>query len=654
MKKLIAILTILTSINVTYAIDSIPVVSKIIDVTVFSSGAQITRQFELKFSKGKHLILLDKLPQDINPQSIQVNGIDGCKILSVKHSLKYPNGKVKSNEEVEIQSKIDAFLYKIKEIKNKSNVYDIEEKLLLDNSILKNEEQGSMISDIKEAADFYRLRLNEIRQAKLYLFSELEAANKRKQELYNELNEITLKKQKTYSQILITLDCEKDLSSKMNFSYYIPMAGWEPLYDFRVDDITKPLSIIYNANVFQSSGEDWNNVNIKLSTNNPSLSENKPELNTWYVDRYSQSQNSHSSNIYGILKGRVFDNETDYPIAFANVIIYKDNDQISTVQTDIDGNFTIKPMKIGFYSARVSFVGYNTEQMKVISINSDKTTSIKFYLKTKVDLNDGFAEIPVRTSEGIVSTMAGVQGNDGQMGSVRGQRPDGTVTYIDGVKVVGKAETTNYISNTLKSNTTNLEYTIDIPYTIPSDGETYNIKIKEVNLPVNYKHHSVPKLENDAFLTAEISDWSQLNLLSGKSNIYFQGTYTGESYIDVNQVSDTLAFSLGRDRNIIIKRESNKEMNDKQIFGSKIKEIVGWNITVRNNKSSKIKIIIEDQYPISEKKSIEVELLESSNAKIDEKTGKLTWEIEIEPNDKKVLTYKYSVKYPKDSNIFME
>jgi len=89
----------------------------------------------------------------------------------------------------------------------------------------------------------------------------------------------------------------------------------------------------------------------------------------------------------------------------------------------------------------------------------------------------------------------------------------------------------------------------------------------------------------------------QLNLLNGeKAGIYYQGTYTGESFIDAGEAADTLRLSLGRDRSILVKREGNKEVNDKRVIGSNVKETVGWDITVKNNKESKIRITVMDQF----------------------------------------------------------
>ncbi|MEI8205032.1 MAG: mucoidy inhibitor MuiA family protein, partial [Bacteroidota bacterium] len=310
-------------------LDTLQPKSKITDVTLFFSGAQITRKVELKLKKGKFLLILDKLPQEINPQSIQVNGIANCKILSVKHQLNYQNENKKGTEEVEIKNTLDAQSFKIKEIKNKLNVFELEEKLLLDNSLLSKKDEGSTVAKIKEAADFYRLRLNEIRKEKLNLLTESEAINKKIQELNVQMNELTSKKRKTYSQILITIDAETALAADLPVTYFISSAGWEPLYDFRVDDIKKPLVIDYNANVFQSTGEDWNNVNIKLSSNNPTISGSKPEIIPWYLGRKSPYQKDAPKKGSSAIKGRVLDVKTNEGLPFANVAIYNGNDVIA-------------------------------------------------------------------------------------------------------------------------------------------------------------------------------------------------------------------------------------------------------------------------------------------------------------------------------------
>ncbi len=631
------------------AVDTTYVKSKITDVTVFFNGAQITRNAEIKLSKGKHLLVFDELPQEINPASIQIAAIEKCKILLVKHQLKTQGNSVKEQAEKDFDTKVKQIELKIKEIKNKIRAFDLEEKLLIDNSSFRRKDNGSSVKDIKEAADYYRIRLNEIMQGRLLLFKEAEDLNKQLTETYKLLNEIVSKKQKTFSQIFVAIECESNINNNLKASYYISSASWIPSYDFRVEDITKPLVIVYNADVSQTSGESWENVNITLSTNNPSLSGNKPELVVWQVGTNPYQQNTIQKSSLTVLKGKVSEKDNS-PVPFVNILLYQGDKQISGTTTDFDGMYVFKSIPSGSYTIKAQFVGFKSYEVRnlYISPNQENYHNITLepnmnflqevvVVEYKVPLTDKW-----KTSAGETISSSDIKFENSKSYDWSSSNPKSDVT------------TTDYISNSLKTGVTNLEYAIEIPYSIPSDGENYSIKIKESSMPVTYLYHAVPKLEKDVFLSAEIIDWNSLNLLSGKINIYYQGTYTGESYIDANNASDTLSVSLGRDKGILVQREGNKEMFDKKIIGSNIKETLAWDITVKNNKDAKIKIIMEDQYPLSYRKTVEVELLNALDAKMDAKTGKLTWEIELNPGEKKVLNFKYSVKYPKYSNLIIE
>lgn len=653
-----------------FATDTLSARSKITNVTVFFSGAQVTRSANLKLNKGKHLVKVERLPQELNAQSIQVEKISSAKILSVKHELNHRDEGKKGAEQTASENKIEELELKLKEIANKLSVFDMEEKLLIDNSHIDNSGEGSKVKDIKEAADFYRSRLNEIRQEKLNLNTEAKNIKERIKEVYTSLNEITAQSRKTYSRILVLVECDKEISADLNLSYYIASAGWEPAYDFRVDDISKPLVIVYNANVYQSSGEDWKNVNIRLSNNNPTLKGSKPELPAWYIGNMAPRRVAVSTPGISAIKGRVLDASNNESLPFANVSLLKGNEVIASSTTDIDGQYAIKPIQPGSYNAKVSYVGYKDTQVHSVSPERDKTTFLDIRLQPDikalqsveiVSYNEPFIDRDTRS--GSTVTREDYQNMASRkikhippseyIENKRGSRRRDVEYYIDGA-YVQQPEVTDHIANSLKRTVANLEYVIEIPYTIPADGEDYNIKIKDVSMPVQYVYYAVPKLEAEAFLTAEIHDWTRLNLLSGKSSIYYQGTFTGESFIDVNTASDTLSISLGRDKSIIVKREGNKLMSDKRVMANNIKQTLAWDITVKNNRNTGIKIIVEDQYPVSERKSIEVEAEETSGAKADEKTGLLKWELNLAPNEKKMLANKYSIKYPKGAYVAME
>ncbi|HBS87958.1 MAG: hypothetical protein A2W91_10425 [Bacteroidetes bacterium GWF2_38_335] len=667
MKNLFILMLVLVSGAAYCTIDTLTLDSKITNVTVFFSGAQVTRKADLKLAKGKHVILINELPMELDPKSLRVEGVDKIVILNVKHMLDYNESAKKNPEETLINDKIEALRLKISENQNKLSVFDLEEEIMMKNSML-NKDEGSAVSSIKEAADFYRLRLNEIRQNKLNIYTETEKIREKILELNNELNKISVKKRKTYSQVYITLDCSEYLTNDLNFTYYISGAGWEPLYDFRVDDITKPLSIIYNAGVYQSTGEDWKNVRIKLSTGNPSVGGQQPEIKKWYLGGYNpySVQTPANQNGIGAIKGSVRDKKNNEAIPFASVAVLKDGKVQTGATTDLDGNYIIKPIQPGYYSLRVSFIGYENSEVSNVVVSSDHITFQNFILAESAQLLSAVEvktyrnslidkEDPSRVDLYSGGLPAGYGDASGGVMKIpgRGAREGGVDFYVDGVKN-NNYESNNYISNTVKTAITSLEYDIEIPYTILSDGNDNILKIKEVKLPVDFIYHAVPKLDCNVYLTAEIPNWTELNLLSGKSNIYFMGTFTGSNVINANYTGDTLKIALGIDNNIIVKREGNKELFDKRFVGTTVKETRAFDVTVKNNRSSKIRIVIDDQFPLSDRKSIEVERLETSGGKIDENTGKISWDISLGANEKKVITLKYEVKYPDYVSIGIE
>jgi len=654
--KTIAIVFLLLLGEFAYsAVDSIHASSKITDVTVFFSGAQVTRKAPLKISRGKHILLIDKLPTDVNPQSIQVESIDGCTIHSVKYTILSHDVNSKESGETAIQAKIDSLELKCKVIRNKISVFDLEEKLMEDNSILVKGNGGTTVTAIREAADFYRLRLNEIRQSKLSLETDLDAATRIIRDLTARINKKSAESKKYYGQIMVTIDCDREINGTLKMSFYIPSAGWAPSYDFRVNDISKPLVIVYNANVFQTSGEAWENAAIRLATSNPNLGGNEPEMRPWVLgasnpvqpaapqpvnEGQSQFRFEPLQGDAAGCKGKVIDAETHEIISFANVVVLKDHTQIANATTDFDGNFVIRPVPDGIYSLNVTFVGYEPCTISNIPAMAGQFTIQDIRLNAS-SLNLSEIEVVDYKLPRISKDQAASEFKISRNENLRGSGSS---------RILLEPQSFDLISNTLKTNVANLEYTIDVPYTIPSDGADYSIKIKEISLQVNYVYHVVPKLDPDAFLTAEIPGWNQLNLLPGKAGIYYHGTYTGETGIQSGQESDTLKVSLGRDKNILVKREGNKKLYDKKTIGNNVRETVAWDITLKNNKDNPIHVVLQDQFPLSYRKSIEVERLESSGAAIDDKTGKLTWTMDIDPGIKKVVSFSYSVKYPRYSN----
>ncbi len=208
---------------------------------------------------------------------------------------------------------------------------------------------------------------------------------------------------------------------------------------------------------------------------------------------------------------------------------------------------------------------------------------------------------------------------------------------------------------TVVSNTTfATEFEISVPYTILSDGKPQLVDIKNYEVKTHYEYSVVPKKDYDAFLMAKMVDWEAYNLLSGQANVYFEGSFVGETYLDVANTKDTLAISLGRDKRIIVKRVKIQDVSSKKFIGANIKEELGFEIQVRNNKKDNITITIEEQIPVSKNADIEVELLEAEGAVVNKINGKVTWKVQVKPSELKKHILRYTLKYPKNKQITFE
>lgn len=118
--------------------------------------------------------------------------------------------------------------------------------------------------------------------------------------------------------------------------------------------------------------------------------------------------------------------------------------------------------------------------------------------------------------------------------------------------------------------------------------------------------------------------------------------------------SDTLQLSLGKDKNVIVHREKEKDFETRQFIGSKKEESKSWKTTIKNNKDQVINIVVLDQVPVSKLDEIEVNIQNTSGGKLNKESGEVKWMFSLKPTEKKEFDLKYSVKYPKSRNLIIE
>lgn len=201
--------------------------------------------------------------------------------------------------------------------------------------------------------------------------------------------------------------------------------------------------------------------------------------------------------------------------------------------------------------------------------------------------------------------------------------------------------------NVVQQGITNVEFRIGVPMDIPADNQEYDVEVQRFELPAEYRYFAIPKVEKDVFLMARARDWRQYNLLPGETNIFYQGTFVGKSYIDPSTTADTLDLSLGRDNSVTVSRDMIKDFCKTSVLGSKKTDTRAYKIKVTNGKKKAISILIRDQIPVTTNAEIEVAIDELSGGKHFPDTGFVEWELSTGSSESKELVLRYTVKYPK-------
>ena len=164
----------------------------------------------------------------------------------------------------------------------------------------------------------------------------------------------------------------------------------------------------------------------------------------------------------------------------------------------------------------------------------------------------------------------------------------------------------------------------------------------------------MPKVDRDAFLTASIRDWERLNLLQGEVSVYFEETFVGKSLLDPMQAADTLRFSLGRDRGIVVERTRQSDFVGRRTIGSGRVQEMAWRIVVRNTRAEEVSLTLCDQLPVSRNGEITVTARELSGGRCDAATGRVEWGRRLRPGERREIVLHYAVRYPRGRRLVVE
>lgn len=488
-------------------------------VTIYLSGASLECVSKANIPAGVSTIRLTNIASGYNDQSIQIEGLGDFTINSVVPAIGLETPKIDSLKKLynSLNEQILASSRSINAIEDAIKVLDVNKNIKGANSNLTTNELNQMV-------DFYQkklMTLNENKAKEVTKKGEL-------QEKYKKVLEELSNARTNNNDVLVTVSATKAQTITLGLSYFIYNAHWTPFYEVRVADVNKDISVAYKAKVDQSSGIDWNNVKVTLSTGNPTLNGTVPTLSKWILREQPQ---------------------------------YRSVNKVS-------------------YAQAKSFAVADEEIVEMA--NAD---------------------------------------------------------YV-----------APYASMITEEKMTSIEFTIDELFSVKSQQDDAMLTINTNKIPAEYVYRCVPKLDKNAYLVAKITDFAKYNFLSGDATLYLAGKYVGTSYFNFTQTTDTLQLSLGQDKGIVIERTLSDDFYKKSTMGKNYKQTVTYSISARNNKSTAVKLELQDNIPVSGSSNIEVSFNITDGATLNDQSI-ATWKLNLQPAETKKVNLSYTVVYPKTMSL---
>jgi len=293
MKKflgLIFVLGAITNFCFSQDVNSIKVSSEIKKVTVFLTGGEEHRTASVNLKKGRNKIIFTNISTVADHKSVQFNADKEFALVSVSAEIDYISF-IDNNPRIKlIRDSLSVLRAKVVDLQNEQDAFIEEKKLLQKNTDIKGENQNLSVDELKNMATYYRTRIMELNKIITEYNNTIMTQNGMIWRYQNQLTELNYKETIKSNQIIVIIDVPEATTMKTDLKYIVSNCGWQANYDLSANNNSGTIELKYKAKVFNNTGNDWNNVNMVLSTSDPNVSASAPTLSPWFLN-YSSLNN---------------------------------------------------------------------------------------------------------------------------------------------------------------------------------------------------------------------------------------------------------------------------------------------------------------------------------------------------------------------------
>ena len=278
-----AILLFVASLSQIRAMDK--TTSKVEKATIFFRGAELIHTAKATLARGSNELWIGGISPSVDNNSIKVKTSTGAIVSSFEFAVDYL-------AEVTENSVVKKLNEDIKKCENSLTQVEVDKSVtenllsILLKSVEKKTsglESGVTIEELTKTMDYYKTKSGELERELSSYDKKIDDLNEQIEKLQAQLNQESVKNNKRVGILKLNLSSPVSGPCEFTISYYTPAATWVPFYDINVASTDSPVSIISKAKVRQTTGLDWEDVKISLSTSVPSNGKVAPLFSAWFL-----------------------------------------------------------------------------------------------------------------------------------------------------------------------------------------------------------------------------------------------------------------------------------------------------------------------------------------------------------------------------------
>lgn len=272
--------------------------SEIKQVKLFLTSGEMLHEQAIKLVKGRNKLIFSGISAFADPQSIQFLGDAKYRLVSVSTEMDFLAAEQFNPRIALLKDSLEVLKDKHQSNVDHIGAYSAELDVLNANKKLGGQNQNLTVTQIKEAADFYRTRTLEINKQLSKLRKDQQKLDFYIENTRYQLVELNFNENQRSNQVIVLLDSDEAQTMKSTLKYLVSDCGWAANYDLSTSDLNQKIHLKYKAQVYNNTGSSWNNVDLILSTGDPRLSASHPELSPWYLNYYEASKLSSKKSYY--------------------------------------------------------------------------------------------------------------------------------------------------------------------------------------------------------------------------------------------------------------------------------------------------------------------------------------------------------------------